>query len=60
MVDLDQEVLQFAREGQSWDQLYRNIKFSDEIRKWGGFDAMNKLNVLGLYRWVTNHRRGVW
>lgn len=60
MVDLHQQVLDLVRKGQSWDELYRNVKFSDEVRKWGGFDAMNKLNILGMYRWVTNHRRGTW
>lgn len=60
MTDLHQQVLNLVREGQSWDQLYRNVKFSDEVKKWGGFDTMNKLNILGMYRWITNHRRGVW
>jgi len=60
MVDLHRQVLELVREGQSWDQLYRNIKFSDEVKKWGGFDLMNKLNILGMYRWIINHRRGVW
>ncbi|MDV4102679.1 MBL fold metallo-hydrolase [Elizabethkingia anophelis] len=60
MLSLHQQVLNLVREGQSWDQLYRNVKFSDEVKKWGGFDTMNKLNILGMYRWVTNHRRGVW
>lgn len=26
----------------------------------GGFDSMKTLNVLGMYRWVSNHRRGEW
>jgi glyoxylase-like metal-dependent hydrolase (beta-lactamase superfamily II) len=60
MVDLHQQVLDLVRDGQSWDQLYRNVKFSDETRKWIGFDAMNKLNIMGMYRWVSNHRRGEW
>jgi glyoxylase-like metal-dependent hydrolase (beta-lactamase superfamily II) len=60
MVDLHQQVLDLVRAGQSWDQLYRNVKFSDETKKWIGFDAMNKLNIMGMYRWVSNHRRGEW
>jgi glyoxylase-like metal-dependent hydrolase (beta-lactamase superfamily II) len=60
MVDLHQQVLDLARAGQSWDQLYRNVRFSDATRKWIGFDAMNRLNILGMYRWVSNHRRGEW
>ncbi|MNM90232.1 Carbapenem-hydrolyzing beta-lactamase BlaB-1 precursor [compost metagenome] len=60
MIDLHQQVLDLVRAGQSWDQLYRNVTFNDETRKWIGFDAMNKLNILGMYRWVSNHRRGEW
>jgi glyoxylase-like metal-dependent hydrolase (beta-lactamase superfamily II) len=60
MVDLHQQVLDLVRKGQSWDELYRNVKFSDEVRQWGYFDSMHTLNILGMYRWVSNHRRGVW
>ena len=60
MVDLHQQVLTLIRRGQSWDQLYRNVKFSDTVKKWFGFATMSKLNILGMYRWVSNHRRGVW
>jgi glyoxylase-like metal-dependent hydrolase (beta-lactamase superfamily II) len=60
MVDLHQQVLDLVRAGQSWDQLYRNVRFSDETKKWIGFDSMKTLNVVGMYRWVSNHRRGEW
>jgi glyoxylase-like metal-dependent hydrolase (beta-lactamase superfamily II) len=60
MIDLHQQVLDLVRAGQSWDQLYRNIRFSDEVKKWTAFDFMHTLNVMGMYRWVTNHRRGEW
>lgn len=60
MISLHDQVLALVRQGQSWDQLYRNVHFSDEVKQWGGFEAMNKLNVMGMYRWVTNHRRGLW
>ncbi|AZB07674.1 MBL fold metallo-hydrolase [Chryseobacterium sp. G0162] len=60
MADLHQQVLDLVRKGQSWDELYRNIKFSDDVKKWGGFETMSKLNILGMYRWITNHRRGLW
>jgi glyoxylase-like metal-dependent hydrolase (beta-lactamase superfamily II) len=60
MIDLHQQVLDLVRAGQSWDQLYRNVRFSDEVKKWTAFDTMHTLNVLGMYRWVSNHRRGEW
>ncbi len=34
MVDLHQQVLDLVRAGQPWDQLYRNVKFSDTVRGW--------------------------
>lgn len=60
MVDLHQQVLDLVRAGQSWDQLYRNVRFSDEVKGWIAYDTMHTLNVLGMHRWVTNHRRGEW
>lgn len=60
LVDLHAQVLDLVRRGQSWDELYRNVKFTDETRKWIAFDSMHTLNVLGMYRWVSNHRRGEW
>lgn len=60
LVDLHAQVLAAVRRGQSWDQLYRGIRFSDQVRGWTAFDTMHTLNVLGMYRWVENHRRGEW
>jgi glyoxylase-like metal-dependent hydrolase (beta-lactamase superfamily II) len=60
MLDLHGQVLSLVRQGQSWDELYRNVKFSDHVRTWTAFDTMHTLNVLGMYRWVSNHRRGEW
>jgi hypothetical protein len=30
------------------------------VKSWTAFDTMHTLNVLGMFRWVTNHRRGEW
>jgi glyoxylase-like metal-dependent hydrolase (beta-lactamase superfamily II) len=60
MVDLHQQVLDLSRTGQSWDQLYRSVHFSGDVKKWIAFDTMHTLNVLGMYRWVSSHRRGEW
>lgn len=60
MIDLHQQVLDLVRKGQSWDELYRNVKFSDEVKTWTGYEQMHILNILGMYRWVSNHRRGEW
>lgn len=60
MIDLHQQVLDLTRQGQTWDQLYRNVKFSPEVQEWTNFSNMKTLNTLGMHRWVTNHRRGMW
>jgi len=60
MVDLHQQVLDLVRQGQSWDELYRNVRFADETKTWIGYDQMRILNVMGMYRWVSSHRRGEW
>jgi glyoxylase-like metal-dependent hydrolase (beta-lactamase superfamily II) len=60
MVDLHQQVLNLVRAGQSWDELYRNVHFSDAVQTWTAFDRMHILNIMGMYRWVSNHRRGDW
>lgn len=60
IVDLHQQVLDLVRAGQSWDELYRNVKFSPEVQSWTAFSTMKTLNILGMYRWVSNHRRGAW
>ena len=60
LIDLHQQVLDLVRAGQTWDQLYRNVKFSDEVQRWTAFSTMKTLNIMGMYRWVTNHRRGEW
>lgn len=60
MIDLHQQVLNLVRAGQSWDELYRKVHFSEEVKHWTAFDTMHTLNILGMYRWVSNHRRGEW
>ncbi|RLL74386.1 MBL fold metallo-hydrolase [Ochrobactrum soli] len=60
IVDLHRQVLDLVRAGQSWDELYRNVKFSPEVQSWTAFSTMKTLNILGMYRWVSNHRRGAW
>ncbi len=60
MTDLHQQVLDLERAGQSWDQLYRNVEFSDEVKSWTGYESMHLMNIVGMHRWVRNHRRGNW
>jgi glyoxylase-like metal-dependent hydrolase (beta-lactamase superfamily II) len=60
LVDLHQQVLDLVRAGQSWDELYRHVVFRDNVKAWTGYDTMRILNVMGMYRWVSNHRRGAW
>jgi glyoxylase-like metal-dependent hydrolase (beta-lactamase superfamily II) len=60
VVDLHDQVLDLLRKGQSWDELYRNVQFSDEVKKWSLYNERRILNIMGMYRWVSNHRRGEW
>ncbi|GLS31850.1 Glyoxylase, beta-lactamase superfamily II [Mesorhizobium albiziae] len=60
LVSLHDQILALVRAGNSWDQLWRKVKFTDEQKKWFGYDAMRFANIEGMYRWVSNHRRGVW
>jgi glyoxylase-like metal-dependent hydrolase (beta-lactamase superfamily II) len=60
MRSLHDQVLNLIRAGQSWDQLYRNVKIDQKFQGWIGYPGMKVLNIMGMYRWVSNHRRGIW
>jgi glyoxylase-like metal-dependent hydrolase (beta-lactamase superfamily II) len=60
MIDLHTQVLALVRQGQTWDQVWRNVKFKEEYQQWFGYAFMRVPNIQGMYRWVTNHRRGLW
>ena len=57
---MHEQVLDLVRAGESWDQLYRNVKFSDEVQHWTAFASMKIPNILGMYGWGSNPRRGNW
>lgn len=60
MEHLHSEVMKQIRNGCCWDLLWRKIQFKPEHTKLGGFERMRILNILGMYRWCENHRRGLW
>ncbi|MFX0543303.1 hypothetical protein ACEWPM_016505 [Roseovarius sp. S4756] len=61
MTDLHDQVLALSREGMKWDQLWRNVTAGNEYRDgWFGYKYMRRANIEGMFRWVDNHRRGVW
>ena len=45
VVDLHRQVLDLERAGQTWDQLYRNVKFSEDVQKWTGFSTRGCLDI---------------
>ena len=59
MQSLHDQVLKLVRAGQSWDQLWRNVKL-EKFKDRGGYANMRILNIEGMFRWVSNHRRGIW
>lgn len=60
MEHLHSEVMKHLREGCTWDLLWRKVHFKPEHMKLGGFERMRILNILGMHRWCSNHRRGLW
>ena len=58
--NLHDQVLDLIRRGCSWDQLYRLVKMDEKFKTWIGAQDMFLRNISGMYRWVSNHRRGVW
>lgn len=61
MIDLHDQVLSLSRQGMVWDQLWRKVTAGNDHKKdWFGYDNMRWANIVGMYRWVENHRRGVW
>ena len=61
MTDLHDQVLKLSRQGMNWDQLWRNVTAGNEYRdEWFGCELMRWANIKGMFRWVDNHRRGVW
>lgn len=60
MRDLHDQVLALLRAGQSWDELYRNVRAAPAYAQRKGFATMRLANIAGMYRWVTHHRRGIW
>jgi glyoxylase-like metal-dependent hydrolase (beta-lactamase superfamily II) len=59
MRSLHDQVLALVRAGQSWDQLWRNVKL-ERFKDRTGYADMRVLNIQGMFRWVSNHRRGIW
>jgi glyoxylase-like metal-dependent hydrolase (beta-lactamase superfamily II) len=55
--DLRSEVLKYAREGKSLDEMKQLIKM-EKYAKWGNYEQMLQLNIEGMYRHVQLHRRG--
>jgi glyoxylase-like metal-dependent hydrolase (beta-lactamase superfamily II) len=60
MIDLHDQVLALVREGRTWDELWRNVKFKDSYKEWFGWEHMRFPNILGMHRWVVPRRRGAW
>ena len=55
--DLRGEVIKYAREGKSLDDMKRLIKL-EKYTKWRGYEQMLPLNIEGMYQHVQMHRRG--
>jgi glyoxylase-like metal-dependent hydrolase (beta-lactamase superfamily II) len=58
--ELHNQVLDFVRRGESWEQIYHDVQFKDVYKKWTDFDSYHASNARGMYEWISLHRRGVW
>jgi len=56
MQDLRGEVLMYARQGKSLEEIKELIKLP-KYEKWAGYQQMLPLNIEGMYRHVQLHRR---
>jgi glyoxylase-like metal-dependent hydrolase (beta-lactamase superfamily II) len=56
MEDLRAEVLKYAREGRSLEEMKTSIKLP-KYEQWAGYQQMFPLNIEGMYRHVQMHRR---
>lgn len=56
MQDLRGEVLMYARQGKSLEEMKELIKLP-KYEKWAGYQQMLPLNIEGMYRHVQLHRR---
>jgi hypothetical protein len=57
MIDLHDQILSLVRQGRQWEEMFRNVHFSDKVKKFRNFDNAT-MNMLGMYRWVVEHQRG--
>jgi len=58
--ELHTQVLDLVRGGESWEQIYHDIKFKDVYKKWTDFESYHLSNTRGMYEWISLHRRGDW
>jgi hypothetical protein len=56
MEELRAEVLQYARQGKSLDEIKQLVKM-EKYQDWGGYKDWFTLNVEGMYQHVQMHRR---
>jgi glyoxylase-like metal-dependent hydrolase (beta-lactamase superfamily II) len=56
MEDLRGEVLKYAREGKSLEEMTQSIKLP-KYEKWASYQQWLPLNVGGMYRYIQLHRR---
>lgn len=57
MTDLHDQILALVRQGRQWEEMFRNVHFSDKVKTFRNFDNAT-MNMLGMYRWVVEHQRG--
>jgi hypothetical protein len=60
LTSLHNQILEHVRAGRCWDELFRKIDHAPAVRALDNFESKWVLNALGMHRWITAHRWGVW
>jgi glyoxylase-like metal-dependent hydrolase (beta-lactamase superfamily II) len=57
MLSLHDQILSLIRQGKTWEEMFRNVTFSDKVKGFRNFNSNWTMNMLGMYRWVNEHHR---
>ena len=60
MTNLHAQILSIIRRGLTWEEVFRNVTFTDEVRNLSNFNTNYTMNMLGMWRWVYAHHRALY
>jgi len=60
MISLHDQILALIRDGKTWEETFRNVKFTDHVKAFRNFESNWTMNMLGMWRWVYEHHRALY